>query len=394
MARIIEDPSLNIINWKFPANTRALREHPDKRHRRARRRQRKLIFQKLCSRLANVCSKFVNLFKNSAEDNQDEFKRFGYVELAHVAGCFFNIHCIGYGGFASVFKGQFRNRTVAVKKLHLVFDSMQDEAEFEAVVRVLRSVDHQNLVKLVGFCSEGRDRVLVSEYVPNQSLYFHLHSNIYTTIDWFTRIKIAIGSAEALTYLHETCQPKIIHKSITAGNILLDNDFNPKVSDFGYAMFHVGTDSMTHIANLLQTPYAHPRPVYLEQGTQIYADPEKQVSEKSDAYSYGVVLLELISGRLPFLRKFSIVDWAKPLIREALGNEKNMKQLIDPKLRNEEETQHRISEIQVMICCAAACVYKPSENRPQMKEVVEALTMKIPLNEIWDMNKDFVFLEP
>ncbi|WCJ22467.1 Protein kinase superfamily protein [Euphorbia peplus] len=391
---IIEDPSINMINWKFPDDTRHLWEHPDKRKRRERRRQRKLKFQKLCSRLANVCSKFVKFSSNSAEDNQEEFKRFGYVEIAHIAGCFLHIHCIDYGGFGSVFKGQFRNRTVAIKKLHLVLDYMQDQPEFEAVVGVLRTVDHQNLVKLVGFCCEGRDRVLVSEYVPNQSLYFHLHSNIYTTIDWYTRIKIAIGSAKALTYLHETCQPKIIHKGITAGNILLDNDFNPKVSDFGHAMFYIGTDSMTHIANLLQKPYAHPHPAYLQLGTQIYADPEKQVSEKSDVYSYGVVLLELISGRLPFLRKFSIVDWSKPLIREALGNEKNMKQLIDPKLRNEEETQHRISEIQVMICCAAACVYKPSENRPQMKEVVEALTMKIPLDEIWDMNKDLVFLEP
>ncbi|XP_015572844.1 interleukin-1 receptor-associated kinase 1 isoform X2 [Ricinus communis] len=304
---------------------------------------------------------------------------FTYDEMGIATGYFSHVHLLGEGGFAHVYKGVLRNtgEVVAIKKFK--YRDGQREDEFEKEIKAISSVRHRNLVKLIGYCINGPDRLLVLEFVPNNSLKTHLHGKKTPTLEWPKRINIAIGSAKGLEYLHEDCNPKIIHRDIKADNILLDADFKPKVADFGLVKFFPESVSVTHISSLCR-------------GTHGYADlehyPSQKVSDKSDVYSFGVVLLELITGRQPieFRRNARIVDWARLLISHALRSGDYLS-LLDPKLKGNCDK----NEVERMIHCAVACVYKPSERRPKMKQIVQALEGNMPLKDIWDVN-DIAFL--
>ncbi|KAG8651020.1 hypothetical protein MANES_07G086200v8 [Manihot esculenta] len=198
-------------------------------------------------------------------------------------------------------------------------------------------------------------------------------------LEWKNRMKIAIGSAKGLEYLHELCKPKIIHRDIKADNILVDDKFEPKVTDFGLALFFPETGSLTHISRSNN------------EGTEIYADPEnyhtKKISEKLDVYAYGVVLLELITGRKTKFEGMDIISWAKPRIEYILRNG-DYTYLVDSKL----QANYIEGELKIMIFCAAACVYKPSNFRPPMKQIVRALEGYLPIKDIWDEKDDIQFL--
>ncbi|RAL41744.1 hypothetical protein DM860_008926 [Cuscuta australis] len=295
---------------------------------------------------------------------------FTYEELEKATDNFSNTNLLGQGGFGYVHKGVLVDgREVAIKKLKV--GGTQGEREFQAEVEIISRVHHLHLVSLVGHCISGSQRLLVYEYVPNKTLEFHLHGKGLLPMSWEIRMRIALGSAKGLAYLHEDCQPMIIHRDIKASNILLDNNFQPKVADFGLA--RLNPDADTHVSTRVMGTFGYLAPEYALTG---------KLTEKSDVFSFGVMLLELITGRRPldksqYYLDDNIVDWARPLLSQAL-DDGNFDALADPKLMNNYDS----SEMNRMITCAAVCVRHLSRRRPRMGQIVEALEGKVELAEL------------
>ncbi|KAE8712569.1 Proline-rich receptor-like protein kinase PERK7 [Hibiscus syriacus] len=235
--------------------------------------------------------------------------KFTYEELARATNGFSDANLLGQGGFGYVHKGILPDgKEVGVKQLKA--GSGQGEREFQAEVEIISRVHHRHLVSLVGYCISGATRMLVYEFVPNNTLEFHLHGKGRPTLDWPIRMRIALGSAKGLAYLHEDCNPKIIHRDIKAANILLDFKFEAKVADFGLAKFF--SDLNTHVSTRVMGTFGYLAPEYASSG---------KLTEKSDVFSYGVMLLELISGHKPVGSSYaedSLVEWARPLLSRAL----------------------------------------------------------------------------
>ncbi|XVE53391.1 hypothetical protein DITRI_Ditri02bG0200600 [Diplodiscus trichospermus] len=285
---------------------------------------------------------------------------FTYEELAKATNGFSDQNLLGEGGFGAVYKGCLLDgREVAVKQLKI--GGGQGEREFEAEVGIISRIHHRHLVSLVGYCISENKRLLIYDYVPNNTLDFHLHGEYRPVLDWATRVKIAAGAARGIAYLHEDCHPRIIHRDIKSSNILLDNNFEARVSDFGLAKLVL--DANTHVTTRVMGTFGYMAPEYASSG---------KLSEKSDVFSFGVVLLELITGRKPVdasqpLGDESLVEWARPLLSHVLDSN-DFDSLADPKLgRNYVE-----SEMFWMIEAAGACVRHSAAKRPQMGQVVRA----------------------
>ncbi|KAM3705739.1 hypothetical protein ACJW31_03G102200 [Castanea mollissima] len=285
---------------------------------------------------------------------------FTYEELVKATNRFSDENLLGEGGFGCVYKGYLPDgREVAVKQLKI--GGGQGEREFKAEVEIISRIHHRHLVSLVGYCISDNRRLLVYDYVPNNTLYFHLHGEGRPVLDWATRVKVAAGAARGLAYLHEDCHPRIIHRDIKSSNILLDSNFEAQVSDFGLAKLAI--DANTHITTRVMGTFGYMAPEYASSG---------KLTDKSDVYSFGVVLLELITGRKPVdtsqpLGDESLVEWARPLLTSALDNEEFI-DLADPRL----EMNYVESEMFRMIEVAAACVRHSAAKRPRMGQVVRA----------------------
>ncbi|XP_010243047.1 PREDICTED: proline-rich receptor-like protein kinase PERK15 isoform X2 [Nelumbo nucifera] len=287
--------------------------------------------------------------------------RFSYKELMEITNGFSQENIIGEGGFGCVYKGSLSDgRVVAVKQLKA--GSGQGEREFRAEVEIISRVHHRHLVSLVGYCIAEHHRLLVYEFVPNKTLEHHLHKKEIPVTDWSKRVKIAIGSARGLAYLHEDCHPKIIHRDIKSANILLDDNFEAKVADFGLAK--LTNDSSTHVSTRVMGTFGYLAPEYASSG---------KLTDRSDVFSFGVVLLELVTGRKPIdrtqpLGNESLVEWARPLLVRALETG-NFDEIVDPRL----EKRYVESEMLRMVEAAAACVRHSAPKRPRMIQVVRAL---------------------
>ncbi|KAL8052773.1 hypothetical protein ABFX02_05G027000 [Erythranthe guttata] len=286
---------------------------------------------------------------------------FTYKELAEATNGFSAHNLLGEGGFGYVYKGSLEDgREIAVKQLKI--GGGQGEREFRSEVEIISRIHHRHLVSLVGYCIHEKRRLLVYTYVPNNNLHFHLHGEGRPALDWATRVKIAIGAARGIAYLHEDCHPRIIHRDIKSSNILLDNNFEARVSDFGLAKLAV--DANTHVTTRVMGTFGYMAPEYASSG---------KLTDKSDVYSYGVVLLELITGRKPVdtsqpLGEESLVEWGRPLLGHALETQ-DFEGLADPML----ERQYDDSEMFRMVEAAASCVRHSSAKRPKMGQVVRAL---------------------
>uniref|UniRef100_A0A1S3YDR8 non-specific serine/threonine protein kinase n=1 Tax=Nicotiana tabacum TaxID=4097 RepID=A0A1S3YDR8_TOBAC len=285
---------------------------------------------------------------------------FTYEELVKATNDFSAENLLGAGGFGSVYKGYLEDgRDVAVKQLDI--GGRQGDREFRAEVEIISRVHHRHLVSLVGYCISESRRLLVYDYVPNNTLYFHLHAAGRPVMDWTTRVKIAVGAARGIAYLHEDCNPRIIHRDIKSSNILLDSNFEARVSDFGLAK--LAQDAKTHVTTRVVGTFGYMAPEYASSG---------KLTEKSDIYSFGVVLLELITGRKPVdtsqpLGEESLVEWARPLFIHAL-EKGEFDQLADPRL----ERNYVATEMFQLIEAAAACVRHSAAKRPGMGQIVRA----------------------
>ncbi|CAK9866709.1 unnamed protein product [Sphagnum jensenii] len=267
---------------------------------------------------------------------------------------------LGEGGFGAVFKGLLPDgMEVAVKQLSM--DSKQGNEEFLNEVMFVTGVQHRNLVKLRGCCLKGNERILVYEYLPNKSLYQALFDNENgQQLDWPKRFKIAVGTAQGLAYLHEGCQTRIVHRDIKASNILLDEDYIPKIADFGLARFFL--DNQTHVSTRVAGTKGYLAPEYLLRG---------QLTEKADVFSFGVVMMELVSGRSNFdprlpLDVAYLLDWTWQL-----HEKKKLKDIMDPSLL--EGTGYCEEEALRLVTIALLCTQSEPTMRPTMTRVVAML---------------------
>ncbi|KAF3439608.1 hypothetical protein FNV43_RR17886 [Rhamnella rubrinervis] len=294
-------------------------------------------------------------------------KTFSTNDIERATNHFDASRILGEGGFGCVYSGVLEDGTrVAVKVLKR--DDQQGGREFLAEVEMLSRLHHRNLVKLIGICTEERARCLVYELMTNGSVESHLHGVDKETspLNWVARMKIALGAARGLAYLHEDSSPRVIHRDFKSSNILLEDDFTPKVSDFGLARAAMDEENR-HISTRVMGTFGYVAPEYAMTGHLLV---------KSDVYSYGVVLLELLTGRKPVDMsqppgQENLVAWARPLLTSKEG----LEIIIDHSLGSDAP----FDSVAKVAAIASMCVQPEVSHRPFMSEVVQAL--KLVCNE-------------
>ncbi|VAH47729.1 G-type lectin S-receptor-like serine/threonine-protein kinase At2g19130 [Triticum dicoccoides] len=282
---------------------------------------------------------------------------FRYIDLQRATRNF--SEKLGAGGFGSVFKAYLTDSaTMAVKRLD---GACQGEKQFRAEVTSVGVIQHINLVRLIGFCCEGERRLLAYEHMPNRSLDIHLFQDNNTVLNWCTRYKIALGVARGLAYLHESCQDLIIHCDIKPQNILLDTSFVAKIADFGMAKL-IGRD----FSRVLTTA----------RGTAGYLAPEwisgVAITAKVDVYGYGMVLMEIISGRQNSFEQYTVGGDCVvffPVHAAQMLLEGDVASLVDEKLSGEVN----LEEAERLCKVACWCIQDDEFDRPTMGDVVRTL---------------------
>ncbi|XP_020222351.1 BRASSINOSTEROID INSENSITIVE 1-associated receptor kinase 1 isoform X1 [Cajanus cajan] len=305
-------------------------------------------------------------FDVAAEEDPEvhlgQLKKFSLRELQVATDSFNNKNILGRGGFGKVYKGRLTNgELVAVKRLKEE-RTQGGEMQFQTEVEMISMAVHRNLLRLHGFCMTPTERLLVYPFMVNGSVASCLRDRPESKapLEWPTRKRIALGAARGLSYLHDHCDPKIIHRDVKAANILLDEDFEAIVGDFGLAKLMNYKD--THVTTAVRGTIGHIAPEYLSTGKS---------SEKTDVFGYGVMLLELITGQRAFdLARLAndddvmLLDWVKVLLKE-----KRLETLVDADLEGNFEEGEVEEVIQVALLCTQS---SPSE-RPKMSEVVRML---------------------
>ncbi|KAG6739984.1 hypothetical protein POTOM_057614 [Populus tomentosa] len=302
--------------------------------------------------------------------------QFTFQELKSATGNFRPDSILGEGGFGYVFKGWIEENgtapakpgsgiTVAVKSLKP--DGLQGHREWVAEVDFLGQLHHPNLVKLIGYCIEDDQRLLVYEFMTRGSLENHLFRRTIP-LPWSNRIKIALGAAKGLAFLHGGPEP-VIYRDFKTSNILLDSEYTAKLSDFGLAKAGPQGDK-THVSTRVVGTYGYAAPEYVMTG---------HLTSKSDVYSFGVVLLEILTGRRSMDKKRpsgeqNLVTWARPY----LADKRKMYQLVDPRL----ELNYSLKGVQKVSQLAFSCLSRDSNSRPTMDEVVKVLTPLQDLNDL------------
>lgn len=288
-------------------------------------------------------------------------RRYTFKELRAATDHFNAKNILGKGGYGIVYKGTLNDgTTVAVKRLK-DSNTFGGEIQFQTEVETISLAVHRNLLRLWGFCSTENERLLVYPFMPNGSVASRLKDDIQgrPVLDWTRRKSIALGTARGLLYLHEQCDPKIIHRDVKAANILLDEDFEAVVGDFGLAKLLDHRDS--HVTTAVRGTVGHIAPEYLSTG---------QSSEKTDVFGFGILLLELITGQkaLNFGKaanqKGIMLDWVKKLHQEGKLN-----LMVDKALQSDFD---RV-ELQEMVQVALLCTQFSPTYRPKMSEVLRML---------------------
>ncbi|WOK94784.1 hypothetical protein Cni_G03489 [Canna indica] len=295
---------------------------------------------------------------------------FSFAELKNATRNFRPESILGEGGFGKVYKGWVDEKTlnpsksgvgmvVAVKKLNS--ESMQGVEEWQSEVNFLGRLSHPNLVKLLGYCWEDKELLLVYEHLQRGSLENHLFRRgaAFEPLSWSIRLKIAIGAARGLAFLHSS-EKQIIYRDFKASNILLDANYNAKLSDFGLAK-HGPAGGESHVTTRVMGTYGYAAPEYVATG-HLYV--------KSDVYGFGVVLLEMMSGQRALdtnrpSGQHNLVDWARPM----LADRRKLARLMDQRLNGQYSLKGALEAAKLTLSCIAG----DPKNRPSMKEVVETL---------------------
>ncbi|CAN6930744.1 unnamed protein product [Brassica oleracea] len=307
--------------------------------------------------------------KGDCQDQQEVtgtgIQVFTFKQLHSATGGFSKSNVVGHGGFGLVYRGVLNNgRKVAIKFMDNA--GKQGEEEFKMEVELLSRLRSPYLLALLGYCSDNNShKLLVYEFMANGGLQEHLYpinrsGSVPLRLDWETRMRIALEAAKGLEYLHEQVSPPVIHRDFKSSNVLLDRNLHAKVSDFGLAK--VGSDKAGgHVSTRVL-------------GTQGYVAPEYaltgHLTTKSDVYSYGIVLLELLTGRVPVDMKRAtgegvLVSWALPQLAER----DKVVDVMDPTL----EGQYSAKEVVQVAAIAAMCVQEEADYRPLMADVVKSL---------------------
>ncbi|XP_014516384.1 BRASSINOSTEROID INSENSITIVE 1-associated receptor kinase 1-like isoform X2 [Vigna radiata var. radiata] len=306
------------------------------------------------------------------EVNFGQLKRFSLHELLVATDGFNNKNILGRGGFGKVYKGRLTNGDlVAVKRLNQE-RIRSEEKQFQTEVEMISMAVHRNLLRLIGFCMTTTERLLVYPFMVNGSVDSCLRDRPESQppLQWLVRKRIALGAARGLAYLHDHCDPKIIHRDIKAANILLDEDFEAVVGDFGLAKLMDYRN--THVTTAVRGTLGHIPPEYLSTGKS---------SEKTDVFGYGVMLLEIITGqrafnlaRLAINDEVMLLEWVKALLKE-----QKLETLVDADLQGDYDE----GELEKLIQIALLCTQSSPLDRPKMSEVVRMLEGQ-GLEEKWD----------
>ncbi|XP_062095591.1 leucine-rich repeat receptor protein kinase HPCA1-like [Humulus lupulus] len=283
---------------------------------------------------------------------------FSFEELKKYTNNFSAANDVGSGGYGKVYRGTLpTGELVAIKRS--LKESMQGGVEFKTEIELLSRVHHKNLVTLVGFCFEQGEQILVYEYIPNGSLKDSLTGKSGIRLDWMKRLRVALGTARGLSYLHELANPTIIHRDIKSTNVLLDDRLNAKVADFGLSKLMMKDGDKDHVTTQVK-------------GTMGYLDPEyymtQQLTEKSDVYSFGVLMLELITAKKPIERGKYVVRE----IRLAMDKTKdlyNLHSFIDSTMG----LGTRLIGFDKYVDLALECVGDSGVDRPTMSDVVKEI---------------------
>ncbi|CAK8536094.1 unnamed protein product [Lathyrus sativus] len=305
-----------------------------------------------------------------------KLKSYTLAELKSATRNFRPDSVLGEGGFGSVFKGWIDENSlsaakpgtgivIAVKRLNL--ESCQGHREWLAEVNYLGQFSHPHLVKLIGYCLEDEHRLLAYEFMPRGSLENHLfrRGSYFQPLSWSLRVKVALDAAKGLAFLH-SAENKVIYRDFKTSNVLLDSDYNAKLSDFGLAK-DGPTGDKSHVSTRVMGTYGYAAPEYLATG---------HLTTKSDVYSFGVVLLEMLSGKRAVDKnrpsgQHNLVEWAKPY----LANKRKIFNVIDSRL----EGQYSADESFKVATLALRCLSTESKYRPNMDEVVNILEqLKVP----------------
>jgi serine/threonine protein kinase len=280
-----------------------------------------------------------------------------------VLDCLTEDNIIGRGGAGTVYKGVMPSGSiVAVKRLAGEGKGASHDHGFSAEIQTLGKIRHRNIVRLLGFCSNHETNLLVYEYMPNGSLGELLHNKERSqNLDWETRYNIAVQAAHGLCYLHHDCSPLIVHRDVKSNNILLDSSFQAHVADFGLAKLFQDSgksESMSSIAG----SYGYIAPEYAY---------TLKVNEKSDIYSFGVVLLELLTGKRPIEAEYGdgidIVQW----VRRKIQTKDGVLEVLDPRMGG---VGVPLQEVMLVLRVALLCSSDLPIERPTMRDVVQMLT--------------------
>ncbi|KAK1295915.1 putative serine/threonine-protein kinase [Acorus calamus] len=282
-------------------------------------------------------------------------------ELEEATDYLADSNVIGEGGYGIVYKGLLADNTVIAIK-NLLNNRGQAEREFRVEVEAIGRVRHKNLVRLLGYCMEGAYRMLVYEYIDNGNLDQWLHGDVgeFSPMTWDIRMNIILGTAKGLAYLHEGLEPKVVHRDVKSSNILLDRQWNPKVSDFGLAKLLCS--ERTYVTTRVMGTFGYVAPEYASTG---------MLNERSDVYSFGVLIMEIISGRVPvdYSRppgEVHLVEWLKTMV-----GERKSEQVVDPKLREKPSPK----ALKRALLVALRCVDPDAQKRPKMGHVIHMFEM-------------------
>ncbi|VFQ99415.1 unnamed protein product [Cuscuta campestris] len=312
-------------------------------------------------------------------------KNFSFNELRIATRNFRPDSVLGEGGFGCVFKGWIDENTfkaarpgtglvIAAKRLNQ--DGFQGHKEWLAEITYLGQLSHPNLVKLIGYCLEDEHRLLVYEFMPRGSLENHLfrRSSYFQPLSWSIRMKVAVGAARGLAYLHSP-EAKVIFRDFKSSNILIDSNYDAKLSDFGLAK-DGPADGKSHVSTRVMGTYGYAAPEYMATG---------HLTTRSDVYSFGVVLLEILTGRRAMDKnrpngEHNLIEWAKPY----LGNKRKILRVMDPRIAG----QYSLTVALRAALLAVKCLSIDPKHRPRMADVVKELEQLHDLNDSGNPRRD------